>query len=264
MRARAFAEPLLTGQPLIRSVMITGAALVVAGALLLASELGRPFKAVRSFSNAGTSWMARGAVWNLLLVVLVVALLVVEQAGNRGLSLVTALLTLVLALLVAAYPGLLLFASRDIGLWRSVWLPLLFFAYSLTGGASLLVLFDVARALRLGFSLSGLALLLTVLAGALFALYCAVVARSRAAGVAHGWRQLIRGELRGPFVGGGIALGLILPLFCFIDFAFLAQDTGAWIGAVGAVGFLAGAYVVRYCLLRAACHEPLGFLSRAS
>jgi formate-dependent nitrite reductase membrane component NrfD len=245
------------------TMLIGGAVLVIAGALLLASELGRPVNARRSFLNAGTSWMARGAALNFVLVGLVVLLLIVERAGG-GISTVLAVLAIVAAVLVAAYPGLVLYASRDIGLWRSPWLPLLFLVYSLLSGVSLLLLADAAASLSPGFSLAQLALALVVVAIVLFALYCSAVAQARAAGVRQGWRRLMRGDLRPAFVIGGIAAGLVLPLICFLSLIFLAGQQAALPATVGSLGVLAGAFLVRHCLLRAACHEPLGFLSKAS
>ena len=47
------------------AVIVTGVVLVLLGLLLLASELGRPANALRSMANPGSSWMARGAIFNL-------------------------------------------------------------------------------------------------------------------------------------------------------------------------------------------------------
>jgi len=256
---------LLAGQRrLSLGILITGVVLVIFGALLLASELGRPANAVRSFLNAGTSWMARGAGLNFILVAVVVLLLIVERMGGGGWFDVLAVLAIVAAALVAAYPGLVLYSSRDIGLWRSAWLPLLFFVYSLASGVGLLVMADAWQSLSFGFSLAKVELGLVLAAALLLALYCSGIAGSKAAGVMQGWRQLIQGKLRVAFVTGGVAVGLAVPLFCFGDLTFAAREWAALLATAGTVGVLAGAFLVRYCLLRAACHEPLGFLSKAS
>lgn len=256
---------LLAGQQrLSLGILIAGVVLVMLGAVLLATELGRPVNAVRSFLNAGTSWMARGAGLNFILVVLVVLLLIVERLGGGGLFDLLAVLTIIAAALVAAYPGLVLFSSRDIGLWHSPWLPLLFFVYSLASGVGLLVVADAMQSMRFGFSLAKLELALVLAAGLLLALYGSGMAGSKAAGVMQGWRQLLRGKLRGMFIIGGIAVGLIVPLFCFGDLSFVAQEWSIPLAVAGTVGVLAGAFLVRNCLLRAACHEPLGFLNKAS
>jgi formate-dependent nitrite reductase membrane component NrfD len=255
---------LLAGRrPLSIGVLATGAVLVIAGAILLASELGRPANAVRSFFNAGTSWMARGAVLNVLLIGLVVLLLVGDRLDAGGIIRLLEVLAILAAALVACYPGLVLFASRDIGLWRSPVLPLMFFVYSVTSGVSLLLIAEGVGGLRLALSLAKLELALIVVLAVLFAAFWTGRSASKSAGIAQGVRLLTRGELRGAFVFGSIGVGLILPLFCFIDVALIEGQWAAPPAMVGIVSFLLGAFLVRYCLLRAACHEPMGFLGKS-
>ncbi len=254
----------LAGLPALHfGVLAAGAILVIAGAALLASELGRPANAARSFLKAGSSWMARGAILNLLLIVLLVLLLAAERSGAAGLAQPLAVLAIIAAVLVAGYPGLLLFSARDVRLWRSPWLPLLLFAYSAASGVGLLLMADGVLSLQLGFSVVKVELALIVVLAALFAAYWAGVSATKTAGVAQGLRQLWRGELRGAFVFGCLGVGLLLPLFCFIDLTFVAGHWAALPLTTGTLGLLIGAYLTRYCLLRAACHEPLGFLENS-
>ena len=130
------------------TVIVAGVALVLLGLLLLASELGRPAKGLRSMANRGSSWMARGALFNLALLAAALLLIFVHLAGLQLLVPVAAMLTVLCSGLVAAYPGFLLFAAKDIRLWRSRLLPWLMFFYSLMSGLSLLTLAD--NALHLG------------------------------------------------------------------------------------------------------------------
>ena len=86
--------------------------------------------------------MARGAIFNFALLVAAFLLIFVHLAGLQLLVPVAAMLTVLGSGLVAAYPGFLLFAAKDIRLWRSRLLPWLMFFYSLMSGLSLLTLAD--------------------------------------------------------------------------------------------------------------------------
>jgi formate-dependent nitrite reductase membrane component NrfD len=221
------------------TVLATGVFLVLLGLLLLASELGRPAKALRSMANRGTSWMARGAIFNLALIAAALLLIIVRLASLRLLVPAAAMLTLLCSGLVAAYPGFLLFGAKDIRLWHSRLLPWLMFLYSLMSGLSLLTLADSALHLGMQATLrpAGLIVMLPVTI-----LFVAFWGKS--------WRQLMA-----PFVVGTFALGILLPLICYVYSVFAGVAELSM--RLGAISFLAGAVCLRYFVVKAASHEPV-------
>ncbi|MGD0975443.1 MAG: NrfD/PsrC family molybdoenzyme membrane anchor subunit [Candidatus Korobacteraceae bacterium] len=233
------------------AVIATGVALVLLGLLLLASELGRPANALRSMENPGTSWMARGAIFNLALIAAALLLITVLLAGSRLLVPTVAMLTLLCSGLVAAYPGFLLFGAKDIRLWHSRLLPGLMFLYSLMSGLSLLTLADSALHLGMQATLRPAALIVMLPVTILFVAFWG-----------KSWRRLVEQQLLAPFVVSTIAAGILLPLVCYVYAAFSGVAELPML--LGAVSFLAGAVCLRYFVVKAASHEPVTFLAKRS
>jgi formate-dependent nitrite reductase membrane component NrfD len=233
------------------AVIATGVALVLLGLLLLASELGRPANALRSMANPGTSWMARGAIFNLALIAAALLLITVLLAGSRLLVPTVAMLTLLCSGLVAAYPGFLLFGAKDIRLWHSRLLPGLMFLYSLMSGLSLLTLADSALHLGMQATLRPAALIVMLPVTILFVAFWG-----------KSWRRLVEQQLLAPFVVSTIAAGILLPLVCYVYAAFSGVAELPML--LGAVSFLAGAVCLRYFVVKAASHEPVTFLAKRS
>jgi formate-dependent nitrite reductase membrane component NrfD len=233
------------------AVIATGVALVLLGLLLLASELGRPANALRSMANPGTSWMARGAIFNLALIAAALLLIVALLAGLRMLVPAVAMLTVLCSGLVAAYPGFLLFGAKDIRLWHSRLLPGLMFLYSLMSGLSLLTLADSALHLGMQATLRPAALIVMLPVTILFVAFWG-----------KSWRRLVEQQLLAPFVVSTIAAGILLPLVCYVYAAFTGVAELPML--LGAVSFLAGAVCLRYFVVKAASHEPVTFLAKRS
>ena len=233
------------------AVIATGVVLVLLGLLLLASELGRPANALRSMENPGTSWMARGAIFNLALIAAALLLIVALLAGLRMLVPAVAMLTVLCSALVAAYPGFLLFGAKDIRLWHSRLLPGLMFLYSLMSGLSLLTLADSALHLGMQATLRPAALIVMLPVTILFVAFWG-----------KSWRRLVEQQLLAPFVVGTIAAGILLPLVCYVCAAFSGVAELPML--LGAVSFLAGAVCLRYFVVKAASHEPVTFLAKRS
>lgn len=244
------------------TVIVAGVALVLLGLLLLATELGRPAKGLRSMANRGSSWMARGALFNLALLAAAFLLIFVHLAGLQLLVPVAAMLTVLASGLVAAYPGFLLFAAKDIRLWRSRLLPWLMFFYSLMSGLSLLTLADNPLHLGMKAVLRPAALMVMLPVTILFAAFWG---KSSAAMGSGGWEGLVRilgQQLLAPFVVGAVALGVLLPLACY-GYALFAS-AAELPRSLGSISFLAGAFCLRYFIVKAARHEPLTVLARRS
>jgi len=230
-------------------VIVAGVALVLLGLLLLASELGRPANGLRSLANRESSWMARGAIFNLALIAAALLLIVGQAAGLQLLVPWAAAFTVLCSALVAAYPGFLLFSAKDIRLWRSRSLPWLMFFYSLMSGLSLLVLADSALGLGMKASLRPATLAVMLPVTILFAVFWG-----------KSWRRL--GRQLPAFVIGAVVLGIVLPII-FYAYAAFAYDAQLPM-VLGSTSFLAGAFCLRYFVVTAARHEPLTFLAKRS
>jgi len=244
------------------AVIATGVVLVLLGLLLLASELGRPAKALRSMANPGTSWMARGAIFNLALIAAALLLIVALLAGSRLLVPAVAMLTVLCSALVAAYPGFLLFGAKDIRLWHSRLLPGLMFLYSLMSGLSLLTLADSALHLGMQATLRPAALIVMLPVTILFVAFWGRSSAAMGCGCWEGLRRLAGRQLLAPFVVSTIVVGILLPLVCYVYAAFSGVAELPML--LGAVSFLAGAVCLRYFVVKAASHEPVTFLAKRS
>jgi formate-dependent nitrite reductase membrane component NrfD len=244
------------------AVLVTGVVLVLLGLLLLASELGRPAKGLRSMANRGTSWMARGAIFNLALIAAALLLITARLAGALRLVPAVAMLTLLCSGLVAAYPGFLLFDAKDIRLWHSRLLPGLMFLYSLMSGLSLLTLADSALHLRMEATLRPMALIVMLPVTIFFAAFWGKSSVATGCGCWEGLRRLVGRRLMAPFVVGTMAIGILLPLICYVYAALIGVAEVPM--RLGAISFLAGAACMRYFVVKAASHEPVTFLAKRS
>jgi protein NrfD len=243
-------------------IVLCGALLVVAGLCLLLSELGRPANALRSMKNLKTSWMARGAVFNIGLVGSALLLLAADGAGLKVFTPFLAFATACFAVLVAAYPGLLLFSSKDVWVWRSPLLPALLFCSAGMSGVAVLALADIDYCFQVGMTLYDLSLLGMILLALLFAFFWGTRFLARDSGAKRQFRRIMTGKLQTFFLLGAVGAGLILPLAC-IGLAWLMVEFAELLRVVAASSYLVGAFALRYCVLKAAWHEPITILGRS-
>lgn len=230
-------------------VLCIAGCLVLLGLLLLASELGRPANLWQSVINYKSSWIARGAIFNLGLLVSVFLLIVALRAGLEAVIPILAAVTVVLSALVACYPGFLLFSMKDVRLWRSPLLPALMASYSVMSGLSLLALTDHLLVLNLGAALYPVSLAAMILVCALCGAYLGNT------------RLLKVGKTKTHFSVGVVCIGLLLPLLCYADIVLFALRAPEIPLIVATCSFLIGAFILRYSILVAASHGAIGFLA---
>jgi hypothetical protein len=118
-------------------------------------------------------------------------------------------------------------------------------------GLSLLTLADSALHLCMEATLRPAALIVMLPVTILFAAFWG-----------KSWRHLVGRQLIAPFVVGTIALGILLPLICYVYAAFSGVAELPML--LGAISFLAGAVCLRYFVVKAASHEPVTFLAKRS
>ena len=217
----------------------TGAISVGIAVMFLVFDLGRPELAWRVFLAPMTSIISLGA-W-FIGAFLLFAIACGVGFAVRGVRFSIPLVACAVALCVAVmlYTGVLFYVAEAISLWHSVFLPLFFVASSLTMGAAMLVVANVALpvAARADFvRLGKTARALSFAEGAAAILYLrhAFVLDPETAGV------LFWGELSPVFYLGGILCGFAAPWVlssvpaCASDreFRFLAVAVLMLIGGV--------------------------------
>jgi len=240
--------------------MTAGLILVGLGALALLFDLGSPANSWRSVFNLWESWISRGALFlaGLLLFSL-------PYAGSAGLRDSAAAIIfkgggIVFAILIMSYTGFLLGTMKAIPFWNSRMLAPIFFIQSLVSGIFILnftlSIFSSELAVNVNFQLAEI-LLLTAGSAAIGIHLLGLPSKSPAA--RESVKRMLTGRLRLLFWGGGIGLGIILPLL----FALIVQTEGLskselslWLALV-MTGRLAGDFLFRNVYLKSGIYESI-------
>jgi formate-dependent nitrite reductase membrane component NrfD len=241
---------------------ILSLAFLLGGLVLLASEMGRPSNLWRSTAKFRKSWMARGSVFNLAL--LVTLCFLAASFVFRAPPIVAYpvyVFAVVLSLMVSLYPGMLLHSVRDIKSWRSSFQPPLSLAEAASSGLGLLVLVTVFSGSSVfipvmeALSVSTLSLIFAIV-------FLSSLGRSSLPGAKATYSKLVSardGLSFYPF----ITIGCALPIGCFLFALLVPNWAGARpVAALGAGSLLAGNIIYRFMLLLHARHEPMTLLHR--
>ena len=109
------------------------ATVLIAGLLLIYSHLGNRVNAVHALSLAVPSWLARGSI--ALIILLILDLI---QIGMPNLNSVLGIVTSLVALFVLVYTGMLLTSLKPFQFWHTWLLPFLFVFSGMGSGFMLL------------------------------------------------------------------------------------------------------------------------------
>jgi formate-dependent nitrite reductase membrane component NrfD len=228
--------------------------------LALLLDLGTPVNSWRSIFNPWESWISRGALFlgSLLLFSL-------PYAGSAGLrnsagAIIFQAGGTVSAILIMTYTGFLLGTMKAIPFWNSRMLPPIFFTQSLVSGVFILhftlSIFRPELAANVKFQLAEILLLLTCSA-AIGVHLLGLPSESPAA--RESVRRLFTGKLRFLFWGGGIGLGIVLPLL----FALIGHRGGlikselSFGLMIAMAGRLAGDLFFRNVYLKSGIYESI-------
>lgn len=234
--------------------------LVIAAGVSLLSDLGRPERLWRTFSNLSVSWISRGA----LAVFLFLAASMIGWAARQIdvfspssiIPLICEITASFFALVAMLYPGFVLSSYASIPSWNSPMVPFLFFIYSwITGIATHWLIFLISgTGMATEETLEGgLWLLLFTLLSVLT--HLGAMARGSIA-VREGFRILTRGPLAALFLGMVVAGGLLAPLF-LLAFAWISREFAGTALLFSAILILGGGFSFRYCILKAGVYPPL-------
>lgn len=250
---------------------------LVVGLLLLLTDLSQPARGImlwQSFSN-GTSWMTVGA-WCVLGATIVfgvtalgLTVLLVSNARGKRVSLPAGLFTALfsvgaaLALVVAAYTGILLMSAEGIAFWGSALLPALFTVSALGTGIALseLVLAFVERGEGAAREKSArwlkiLALVLVAVEACVLGAYLLGMLGQDGAAAASA-QLLVSGDLSGSFWSLVVACALAVPFVCALASFALRGRVGEIVAACGAIGALVGGCSLRFLILSAGAHGDI-------
>ncbi len=249
--------------------LATGIALVAVGSAVVLSHLGRPQSMWRSASQFRTSWMSRGIIAAGLFVVfgmLAAAPYVFEGlpwsqgSWTRGdfLGLAIWYVAAVAGVVFILYPGMVMSTNRSIPFWHTRMLPLVVVSYGVVG--ALAVVFIVQSVVDISLSETALGYygLTSLVASALLTyLHISSKASSRDLASKESVRLILRGSLASVFMLGAILVGVVAPVILIVV-AFVTSGSIATSSLfLAGVLMLVGAFLARYCLVKAGGYATL-------
>jgi len=245
--------------------------LIAIGGLILIADLGKPLRVLRALLNPRTSWISVGAIADFVFLILtglwVIAgfewqgarpLAGLPWAGNSPLGIAFQTVAGISAFIVIVYPGLVLSYSPSIPFWNTTLIPLQFLAFAFASALGLALAFalwsPVSPATLTVWThgeilLLSLALLLLV-AHLLNGSYSHATAKLSV-------HRLVKGDLRGVFVLGTLACGLLLPLLLSL-YGSLGENSPAnlvYLAVAGAMT-IPGNWLSKYAVLKAGNYAP--------
>jgi len=232
--------------------------------------LGRPMRFFRLFLRPKTSWISRGLIAMMVLIVAGVAYLAPYLAPWVGMTWTAWSMTdavgqmllyvaVVAAFIVMIYDGFVLNSCKSISSWHTMLLPVMFFTYAIAGGVAMTALttmFDNGSTL----STENLVVFDGFLLGAMSALvifYLMNLYTSDLTGK-ESLHRLLMSRTAIFFIGLALIAGLAVPLALTLVHQSGMQDTIATtLLAVSALLELAGDLSVRHSILKAGLHAPV-------
>ncbi len=229
--------------------------------------LGRPLRFYRilpPFSTAWkTSWFARGILFTIFFSFLAFIQLLVgqptmaEMIGSAATPLYIVLGTLagIFALMTGICGGFILNYCKSVPFWNTWILPVVFILAGIADGLALIMGISLAGSgseIAMAEFWSRITLAVNaLLIGAYLtrANYTSIISRLSA-------QRLIVGHLAIVFWLGIVALGIVIPLVISISSIFAGGSSSSLL-ITGIVCHTAGAFALKYCLLKVGIHRPL-------
>ena len=218
----------------------------------LLSDLGVKEKCLKVMLRPTTSWVSFGA-WALLVfgvfgfIHIIQMMLAVPREGSLATVITT--LSMLSALIIITYDGLILLSSKAIAAWNSGMLAPLFAANALAAGCSVLLPFYYSTTLmQTTFAL--LSAELIILISHLLALHRGPTGARASLSI------LCKGSQRNMFLGGTVLAGIIAPLF-FLSFPIAGTEIPSILLLLNAALNLGGVYCMRTSLVKSGVTTPV-------
>ena len=246
----------------VRSLATLGVVFVLSAVIALLAHLGNPQRSWRASTRVATAWVSRGTVTiGGFLVASVLYLTMYYYNGVVALQAILESVSIVLAILVIIYAGMLLRSMRAIRFWSSVYVPLSFGVHSVATG--LVVVWAVA-VFRPGMEINttvswvlAIAGLIATVAVSLF--YLAGIERSE--GVRASISRLTRGDLQTQLLLGAGLIGVLIPAVGVIGYTLMSTRVthAEKMMLLAAVVFsrLYGDFSYRNSIVLAGAYEPI-------
>jgi formate-dependent nitrite reductase membrane component NrfD len=232
--------------------------------------LGRPARFFRLFLKPKTSWISRGLIAMMVLIVAGVAYLAPYLAPWVGMTWtawtmtdtvgqIFLLVAIGAAFIVMIYDGFVLNSCKSISSWHTMLLPIMFFTYAIAGGVAMTALTTI---FDLGASpgANDLVFLDGFLLGAMSALVVFYLMNLYASDLTgkESLHRLLTGRTAIFFIGLALIAGIAIPLaLTFIHQAGEQETMAITLLAISAMLELAGDISVRHSILKAGLHAPV-------
>jgi len=236
-------------------MLLTGPALIVIGLFILLSELGRPSNFWRSITNYRTSWMSRGAIFNIVYIAAGLGILLAHETGLNYLLPWISVAGLICALLVLVYPAMLLYDVKDIPVWNSNSTIAITLLFALTGGGAATLAMSAAIQYFMISEILRIMLVLELVLALSEALY--VIELKGLVNKKKAIKASFKAMQNGRGLYNTLLLGTAVPAALYLASMFLTGDAQELIAIIGAVLTLYGTYGFRLMLLNMGYHEPL-------
>lgn len=249
--------------------------LIGVGGLILIADLGQPLRVLRALLNPRTSWISIGAIADFTFMGLAglwtladlnvggggLNLTGLPWHGDGTLGLIFQVIAALAAIVVIAYPGLVLASSPSIPFWNSTLIPMQFLVNGFASGLACGLIYaaivpsDVSGDVLTGWlSLTTGLLVLSVflqIAHVLNGQYTHVAAKVAV-------RRLLSGNLQVAYLGGVMLAGLVIPL-ALIAYALSdsAGSNAAMAAGIAGVLILAGNWLSKHTVIRAGTYASL-------
>jgi len=246
--------------------------LIGVGGLILIADLGKPLRLFRALLNPRTSWISVGAIsdfifmgfaglWTLadLEIPGVLSLTGLPWHGDSPLGLAFQVIAALAAIVVIAYPGLVLASSPSIPFWNSALIPMQFLVNGFASGFAFALVFSAIAAVDAGTLTIWLAITATLLVASLF-LQIGHLLNGQYSHIAGQFsvRRLVSGDLQLVYLGGVILAGLVAPL-ALVAYALSvgSGSTATMAAAAAGVLIVVGNWLSKHAVIRAGAYAPL-------
>lgn len=244
------------------TALALGILLVALSAGILILDLGRKERALYTFRNPSSPMTVGGFFLSSFLVIAIVqlALRLFAISVNGYLAAFLALLGIATAVGVLTYPGVLFGILKNMPLWNTAALPVLFLFSGLTSGGAVFTLLSLSYGVRslgmFGFQTS---MVMLAIYGLTFLVYALTMRVSHLVAAKGSIQLVIRGRLSPYFWIASISVGIIIPAAIFAGSSLSAFNPEA--ASAAGVCVIAGSLAMRYVLLSAAIPTPIRFSS---
>lgn len=232
--------------------------------------LGRPARFFRLFMRPKTSWISRGLIAMIIMIVFGVAYLAPYLAPYVGMNWtlwsmqdpiasVFFGISMMAAFIVMIYDGFVLNSCKSISSWHTMLLPVMFFIYAVAGGVAMTALLATVDS-GSGLSTGEIVTLDAFLLSAMFAMVVFYIMSLYTSDVTgkESLRRLLMSRTAVFFVGLALVAGLLIPLMLTALHQFEGLGTLATaVLAISALLELAGDLSVRHSILKAGLHAPV-------